>query len=113
MANPPPFPFSVDDFNPLLIGTLPLVLIWNLTWPLNYQDVPEPAIDEGMDFGYDPLSQSPGLRCIKQNGVDVGVDDPQLGSQRYTFGSPDRSQNVEGGLRSPAHLQHLPLCREW
>ena len=64
MANPPPFPFPDGDFNPLLVGTLPQVLVRNPLWPPESEDVPEPAVDEGLKFGDDPFSQSPCLRAI-------------------------------------------------
>ena len=48
VANPPPFSSPNVDFNPLLIGTLPQVLIRGPPWPPDSQDVLEPAIDEGL-----------------------------------------------------------------
>ena len=51
VADPSPLSSPDGDFNPLLLCTLPQLLIRDLSGPPHSQDVPESAIGKGLKFG--------------------------------------------------------------
>ena len=55
VADPSPFSSPDGDFNPLLLCTLPQLLIQDLSGPPHSQDVPESAIGKGLKLGDDLL----------------------------------------------------------
>ena len=81
-SKPSQTPSPDGDFNPLLIGTLSRVLIRDHLRPPDSQDVPESTVDEGLKFDDDTLGQSPSMRSIKEDRLDVGIGDPQFCPQR-------------------------------
>ena len=93
-----PFSFPDADFSPLLVGALSQVLVRNPLWPPDVEDIPKPAVNEGLKFGDNPFSQSRRLTAILEERLYVGIKDPQLCPQRDTLLSPDGSQNIEGSL---------------
>ena len=50
-----PFSSPYGNFNPLLLGALPQLLIGDLPWPPHPYDVPEPTIGESLKLGNDLL----------------------------------------------------------
>ena len=55
VANPSPFSSPYGNFNPLLLGALPQLLIGHLLWPPHPYDIPEPTLGERLELGNDLL----------------------------------------------------------
>ena len=103
MANPSPFPSSYCNFNSLLPGVLLQLLVGDLPWPPKPKDIPEPALDEGLELGDNLLCRSPGLKSIEQNRHHVGIEDLYLRAGVMNF-DPHIGIKMEKAVCALKHL---------
>jgi hypothetical protein len=84
-------------------------LVWYLDWPEYFQYSADASIDENLQLMYDGYGELPGCTAVKQNGLYVGIEDPDFGVVGVCCGSPDRigrSERPSGFLNSFCRISY-------
>ena len=82
MTNPPPFPPCDLLSDGILVCLFPYVGVLDFVCPSGLEDVSEASVNEDLNLIGQSVGDSPGLRAVEEDRLDVAVKNPEFSVDR-------------------------------